>query len=187
MYKIIGSILILVGLMFISTSLVPYVSNDDYQNNQETAVREYRIEEGQQIEHKNTKAILTIPAFGKNYEMPVVDSVDQDVLDSGVVGHFPETAAVGKRGNYSLTAHRITHGEPFRNLPELDLGDEVIIEKDGATYVYKITKEPFDIHYTDVWVLNPHGSQKTITLITCASLAPTEDRTVVVGKLVRKG
>ena len=42
----------------------------------------------------------------------------------------------GAKGNFALAAHRITHGEPLRDMPSLEAGDEVVVETARATYTY---------------------------------------------------
>jgi sortase A len=59
--------------------------------------------------------------------MPIIDSVSEDALAAGV-GRFVDNAPVGAVGNYALAAHRVTHGEPFRNLTDLVAGDEIVVE-----------------------------------------------------------
>jgi sortase A len=128
-------------------------------------------------------AVLRIPELGNKWVYPIVDGVGEDVLDSGVLGRFPESTVPGGEGNYSLTAHRITHGEPFRNLPDVDKGDVVYLDSAGYRYTYRVTKM-WSVNYRNVGVLRPVGNQKLITLITCDSLAPTDDRYIVRGILI---
>lgn len=116
------------------------------------------------------------------HTQPVAEGVSQRVLDSGVVGHFPHTGPVGI-GNYALTGHVVTHGEPFRYMPNLAKGDKVKIIKCGVTYTFSVDRK-WNVYYTDVSVLKP--LPKTLTLITCASrFVHTDYRTVVRGHLVR--
>lgn len=175
---------LLIFIVALPLCFLAYFSFQDHQAtvHQESLVRQYQEEVVGGLIHKDTQALLRVPAFGKNYVMPIVDGTSDKVLDSGAVGRFATSPEPGGKGNYSLTAHRITHGEPFADLPYLNEGDEVIIEDDGETFIYVLTDDPFVVHETDTWVLN-QTKNATITLITCASLLPTDDRTVVVGEL----
>src|SRR5690349_16901285 len=67
-------------------------------------------------------ALVRIPAFGKDYVVPVFEGTDDETLTRGY-GHFEGAAGPGEVGNYALAAHRITHGEPLRRMPELRPGD----------------------------------------------------------------
>jgi sortase A len=115
------------------------------------------------------------------------------------IGHFVESADPGEKGNYALAAHRVTHGEPLRDMPELRPGDEVIVETRSAVHTYVLDTDPEDLVVTfeDVWVIAPDplnpvagGVQppehpRLITLTTCAELFHTDDRMIAFGHLVR--
>jgi len=60
----------------------------------------------------------------------VIEGIGDAELARGF-GHFPVRES-GERGNYALAGHRITHGEPLRDMPELRPGDEVIVETRDA-------------------------------------------------------
>ncbi len=130
--------------------------------------------------------------------MPVFEGTSDDVLSKGF-GHFSQTAGPGQRGNYAVAAHRITHGEPLRDMPELVPGDEVVVETQESTYTYELETDPNDlvIPFTDTWVLedrprNPDGGaepssepgSRLLTLTTCAELTHTDDRMVAFARLV---
>ncbi len=139
----------------------------------------------------DVRAVLHIPRFGADWEVPIIDSVSEDALAAGV-GRFVDNAPVGALGNYALAAHRVTHGEPFRNLTELVAGDEVVVETQRSVYTYVLDTDG-DAHrvsFTDTWVLDDRPvvlpSNRIITLTTCAELFHTDDRLAVFGHLVSK-
>jgi sortase A len=144
-------------------------------------------------------ALVRIPKFGRSYVVPVLEGVSTEVLTKGY-GHFRETADPGEVGNYALAAHRVTHGEPLRRMPELRPGDEVVIETAERTYTYELDTDPRElvIPFTGTWVLqplpkNPDGGpqpaqrkgQRLITLTTCSEIFHTDDRMIAFGHLVR--
>ena len=144
-------------------------------------------------------ALIRIPRFGDDYVMPVHEGVADDVLARGY-GHFEDAAQAGEKGNYALAAHRVTHGEPLRDMPKLRPGDEVVVETRDAIYTYVLDTDPNDLVVTfeDVWVVDPrpenpdpNGVQpadhpRLITLTTCAELFNTDDRMIVFGHLESK-
>lgn len=129
------------------------------------------------------KAVLRIPVLGKDWVQPILAGVGDDVLDSGVLGRFPESTVPGGVGNYSLTGHRVTNGEPFRYLTMVEKGDRVYLDSAGMRYVYTIRKR-FVVDFHDVSVLDSDGRKRLITLITCDSYTQhTDERFVVQGTL----
>jgi sortase A len=144
------------------------------------------------------QALVRIPAFGKNYVVPVGAGVTNAVLAEGL-GHFNGTVGPGQVGNYALAGHRVTHGEPLRDLPLLRPGDQVVVETRTRTFTYRIDTDPNDliVTFNDVWVLdrlptNPGGGtepdqrpgQRLITLTTCSELFHTDNRMITFGHLV---
>ncbi len=147
----------------------------------------------------DASALIRIPRFGDDYVIPVLEGIGDDELSTGY-GHFPDTADPGERGNYALAAHRITHGEPLRDMPKLRPGDEIVVETRDAVYTYELDTNPNELVVTfeDIWVIdpvptNPTGGvqppsqergQRLITLTTCAELFHTDDRMIAFGHLV---
>jgi sortase A len=150
----------------------------------------------------STIALIRIPKFGKKYVVPVLEGVDKaSVLDKGFYGHFPDTADAGQVGNFALAAHRVTHGEPLRHLPDLRPGDKVIVETRTFTYTYELDTNPNQlvIPFTETWVIDPlpHNpdagepepkqvqGQRLITLTTCSEIFHTDNRMIAFGHLVK--
>ena len=149
---------------------------------------------------KGVQALIRIPAFGKSYVMPIQRGVSEQVLAEGF-GHFVGTAAPGEKGNFALAAHRVTHGEPLRNMPELRPGEKIIVTTQQATYTYRLDTNPNQLIVTfrDIWVIDPlpknplaggvepaqRRGQRLITLTTCSELFHTDNRMIAFGHLVR--
>jgi sortase A len=154
----------------------------------------------QYVPKGRASALVRIPKFGKKYVVPVLEGTSEDVLARGY-GHFQDTAQPGQVGNYALAAHRVTHGEPLRRMPELRPGDRVIIETVADTYTYRLDTNPNSlvVPFTGVWVLdrvprNPDNGgtqpaqrpgQRLITLTTCSELFHTDNRMIAFGHLVK--
>ena len=99
-------------------------------------------------------ALIRIPRFGADYVMPVFEGTSEEVLAKGY-GHFDHAAGPGEKGNYALAAHRVTHGEPLRDMPSLEPGDEVVVETGRWVYTY-VLDTPGDgltVPFTGAWVL----------------------------------
>lgn len=144
-------------------------------------------------------AIVRIPRFGDRYEVPVIEGTSDDALAAGI-GHLEGTAGPGEVGNYVLAAHRVTHGEPFSEMPSLQPGDEVLVETAGQVYTYVLDTggDDLEVSFSDTWVTGPRpinpeaggvqppqaSTDRLITLTTCAELFHTDERLVAFGHLV---
>jgi sortase A len=138
-------------------------------------------------------ALLRVPRFGDDFEVPVVAGTDLKDLSHGV-GHYDGTAAPGQVGNFALAGHRITHGQPFAKLLSLRKGDRVVVETREAVFTYVMDSSPADLTVKDTagWVLDPVPDQPgatptrpLITLTTCQDLFHSPDRSVGFGHLQR--
>jgi sortase A len=136
--------------------------------------------------------LLRIPEI--DLEVPLVEGVRDDDLSAGV-GHFPGTALPGEVGNFAVAGHRVTHGEPFRDLLELDDGDVVVVETATELLRYELDGSAADltVDVADTWILDPvPGEPGTrprdalITLATCSELFHSDERSVVFGHLVSR-
>ena len=159
-----------------------------------TRLRPRQVPDGQ------ASALVRIPRFGRSYVVPVLEGTGAEVLARGY-GHFTRSADPGEVGNYALAAHRVTHGEPLRRMPELRPGDEVVVETVDATFTYRLDTDPRQlvIPFTGTWVLdplprNPDGGpqppqrpgQRLITLTTCSEIFHTDNRMIAFGHLVSR-
>jgi sortase A len=195
-------VLAYVAWQFFGTNVV---SHRKQQKLVEQTVQEWRSEgraaaggRAQGVDLHGATALIRIPRFGKDYVMPVQPGVSDSVLAEGY-GQFRSSADPGEVGNFAVAAHRVTHGEPLRDMPKLRPGDKVLVQTRDATYTYRLDTDPNDLVVTfkDVWVIdrlpkNPDGGvqpaqrpgQRLLTLTTCAELFHTDNRMIAFGHLV---
>ena len=144
--------------------------------------------------------IMYIERLGKKWEKPLVEGVDLDQLAKGV-GHFPKTALPGQVGNFSVAAHRATHGEPFAYLDRIQPGDKVIVETKTNWFVYVVDQQKnpspehpawklVDPNYGEVVLPVPEQpgvkpTKKLITLVTCNPRWGSSTRLIVYGHLTK--
>ncbi|MGO4957255.1 class E sortase [Luteococcus sp. Sow4_B9] len=139
-------------------------------------------------------ALMRIPAFGADYEWPIRVGTDDGTLAKGI-GWYEDTAQPGEVGNFAVAGHRVTHGEPFRRLLELEKGSVVEVETRDAIFTYQLDNAPSEITVADVdggWVLDPVPGKPTetptkeiLTLTTCQDLFHSPDRSVAFAHLVK--
>jgi sortase A len=190
-----------VGWQYYGTNWVAHRRQDEVAG----TLQKQWVERGAKLEPKyvptgEASALIRIPRFGKGYVIPVLEGVSDDALATGF-GHFIGNADPGEVGNYALAAHRVTHGEPLRRMPDLRPGDRVVVETAAARYTYELDTDPDQlvIPFTGLWVLDalprnprPGGpqpaqrkGQRLITLTTCSELFHTDDRMIAFGHLVK--
>ena len=152
---------------------------------------------GLATEHGRVSAVVRIPRFGDDYAVPLLEGTSEEVLEAGF-GRFVQGADPGGAGNFAVAAHRVTHGEPLRDMPSLQPGDEVVVETARWRYTYVLDSGGDDLTVTfrDTWVLDdlprhpeggveppPDVGRRLLTLTTCSELFHTDDRLVAFGHL----
>lgn len=119
--------------------------------------------------------VLRIPRFGDNYAWAVVEGVRTDDLKRGP-GHYPGTAMPGEVGNFALAAHRATYGEPFAQVEEFELGDQVVVETATTWYTYTVFNIDFPVDVGATWSIEPSpfdlGAEPTRSLMTLTTCHP---------------
>ena len=205
----VGAVLVLTGLgiggyvawQFWGTNVVAQRTHreivEDVERAWQRSATQGRVEQVR-TEHGQVSAIVRIPRFGTDYAVPMLEGVGDDVLEAGF-GRFIDGAAPGGHGNFAMAAHRITHGEPLREMPSLVPGDEVVVETARWTYTYVLDTGGNDltVPFTATWVLDsvprnpddggvqagPDTGGRLLTLTTCAEIFHTDDRLVAFGHL----
>ncbi|RCK67964.1 class E sortase [Desertihabitans brevis] len=136
--------------------------------------------------------LLRIPDLGPDYVVPILTGTDVDTLTRGV-GWYDSSVGPGELGNFAVAGHRVTHGEPFRHLLDLDEGAEIEVETRDAIYTYRLLTAPRDltVNDTETWVLQPdpvnrsnEATREIMTLTTCQDFFHSPDRSVAFAELV---
>ena len=122
---------------------------------------------------------LTVPKI--DLDSVIVEGTSYRALRLGP-GHMRKTPEPGENGNVVITGHRDTF---FRHISDLVMGDEVVVQRGGKKYVYKVTGKKV-VEPTDMSVVAPSKDSR-LTLITCYPtyyIGPAPKRLVVSTKLV---
>lgn len=132
-----------------------------------------------------------IPSFSRE-KFPLAEGVGlEEVLNTKGAGHYPETAQVGEKGNFSIAGHRNTYGRPLYEIANLTDGDEIIIETEDTYYVYvfdssEITK-PSNVEVIapvpgdTTWSKEP--TERFLTFTACHPMYSAQERYIVHAKL----
>lgn len=152
-----------------------------------------------ELEVGDAYGLIRIPRFGDDWEWIIVQGTEDEDLKNGP-GHYPDSVDPGKKGNFSIAAHRSGHGEPFAAFAELREGDIIEIETHTGVYKYRLDDAPNGdpdgnrIEITDSWVVKPipdkdtpsdaKPTEKRITLTTCWPRWGSSHRMYATGVLV---
>ncbi|MGH7724515.1 MAG: class D sortase [Candidatus Eiseniibacteriota bacterium] len=102
---------------------------------------------------------LEIPRLG--ISAMVTEGITKRALGRGI-GHVPDTAFPGERGNVGLAAHRDTY---FRGLKDVATGDRIRLVTPGGAFLYKV--EWARIVHPDRIDLLEDTVGPALTLVTC--------------------
>ena len=108
--------------------------------------------------------LIEIEALELKY--PIVEGADSKQLAYGI-GHIPDTAAVGSKGNCVLAGHRGSrYGTYFKYLNRLAEGDVVkITDKEGNVHFYEVVSSEVVGPYDNF--VKAQGDKTELTLLTC--------------------
>ncbi len=109
------------------------------------------------------------------------------VPNAFAVGWSEASAPVGARGNTVLVGHNNLYGEVFKNLWDLQVGDEIIVRGASGERLYRVSQtsifeeknQSADIRLANAKWVDP-VPQEQITLITCWPYYTNTHRVVVV-------
>lgn len=118
---------------------------------------------------------LTIPAL--NIDQTIVQGSDWEALKQGVGQVLNGYNPTSETGNVALTAHNDIYGELFRDLDQLQPGDQFQIQTRTKVYLYQVTRTEI-VAPTDVHVLNS-VDKPTAVLISCYPYRVNTQRIVV--------
>jgi sortase A len=122
---------------------------------------------------------IEIPRVGVS---AIVEEGESNSTLAQSVGHLSGTALPGQPGNVALAAHRDTY---FRDLEDIQTGDDVYFTTATAVYKYKVDNLSV-VAPDDVSVIAPSNDSR-LTLITCYPfhfIGPAPKRFVVSAHLV---
>ena len=162
---LVGALLMLVGGGMIANELITkYIEDKKVQAAIDSFFDEPVVNVGQapQLADGDVFGIIDMPAISTR--APIVQSANWDYLSQYVVA-WPDRTL--DKGNFSIAGHNGRCASClFKDIHALEMGDEIIITTRDDVYEYEVY-DNFEVHYTDVSVLEDDGDKTTITLVTC--------------------
>lgn len=130
--------------------------------------------------------VMRIPRLGSDFAYTVAGGVTRSgTLDKAKIGHYPGTAMPGQPGNFAVAAHRWgSHGSPFMRLPDLHVGDAIVIETADGWYTYRFRTSEY-VTPDQVEVLLPVPTMQDLpagtaylTMTSCSPMYSVAERIV---------
>lgn len=138
-------------------------------------------------EAQTTFAVLRVPRWGADYARPIAEGTSQQVLNRIGIGHYANTQLPGEVGNVALAAHRKAYGGGFAGVPDLQVGDAIVVQTAEGWYTYRFRNLEY-VKPSGVGVLDPvpqvpgaEASERYITLTTCNPLYSIAERVAAYG------
>lgn len=125
---------------------------------------------------------IVIPVI--DVDAPVVEGDDWESLKKGA-GHTIWSANPGERGNCIISAHNDIYGEIFRDLPDLSVGDEIVVYTNSTSYRYAVEQMQI-VRPTPEEAARVMGatSSPVLTLVSCYPYGVDTHRIIVVATLM---
>lgn len=127
----------------------------------------------EELPHGTTFATIRIPSLGADWKKTIMQGTSPDILDTMEIGHYKSTENPGQLGNFALAGHNNTQGTVFDRVPDLKVGDEIIIETANAVYTYTfrsseiVSPDKNSVLLPVPWKNGQAPTEAILTLTTC--------------------
>ncbi|MBO0596973.1 class E sortase [Nesterenkonia sp. E16_7] len=135
-------------------------------------------------------AVVYAPAIGTDWSAPVLSGVDDETLNTGGLGHYPDTQLPGEPGNFAVAGHRLTYGDVLRDQDQLAAGDKIYVESLDGYYTYEVSESYVVLPEQSEVILPVPGEPEAqadrslLTLTTCHPLFSNRERLITHAELV---
>jgi sortase A len=111
----------------------------------------------------------------------MVEGTDTETLRKGP-GRYPDTAFPGQGKTIGIAGHRTTYLAPFRNIDEIEPGDEIVLEMPYGTFTYEVQKYEI-VEPSRVAIVRDVGYERLV-LTACHPLYSAAQRIAVFAKRI---
>jgi sortase A len=110
-----------------------------------------------------------------------------ELPDTRAAGWHETSASLGVPGNTVLSGHNTSNGEVFRDLYQLEFGDEVLLQAGEMTYTYAVVQtlilpeagQPLEVRIENAHYIEPTEDER-LTLVTCHPYGSLRNRLIVI-------
>jgi LPXTG-site transpeptidase (sortase) family protein len=147
---------------------------------------------------------LVIPTIGVDAPIQPVGLLDMEengqsyqqwqVPSDYAIGWHRSSAWLGSPGNTVLNGHNNVHGAVFRDLVDVEFGDEIVVHEDQQTYRYQVahrevleeSDQPLSVRLDNAKWMMPTADER-LTIISCWPYVGNTHRVIVVATPVEAG
>jgi LPXTG-site transpeptidase (sortase) family protein len=133
---------------------------------------------------------LEAPVVPVSWMMVEVDGQERpmwELPDTRAAGWHETSASLGVPGNTVLSGHNTSNGEVFRDLYQLEFGDEVLLQAGEMTYTYAVVQtlilpeagQPLEVRIENAHYIEPTEDER-LTLVTCHPYGSLRNRLIVI-------
>jgi len=151
--------------------------------------------------HGSQPQRLTIPKLGIDAPVSRVQLINREengqtyyqwqVPRSYEIGWHETSALLGTKGNTVLNGHNNIYGQIFRDLIDLEIGEEIIVYDEARSYIYRVTQreimpengQSLEVRLENAKWIRPTSDER-LTLVTCWPFTTNSHRLVVIAKPV---
>lgn len=194
--------LIIIGFLFLLSGLslitYDYLSNKKIEDEKKDAINNFyqeketieidldndnQLDEDTTIEEFNYIGVIKIPKI--SLERGLVSPYSyQNNVDKNIAFVEPYSLPDKQYGNVILASHSGNSSVSyFRKLDKLSINDEVIIDYNKESYIYKIV-DIYDVEKMGKAIIKRNRYKNTLTLITCRD--GTNKQIILIAELERK-
>jgi sortase A len=143
------------------------------------AARELANAFANDVETGNGIGRIDAPAM--DVDAVIVEGTDTETLQKGP-GRYPDTALPGQGRAIGIAGHRTTYLAPFRQIDEIDVGEEIVVEMPYGIFTYAVERTEI-VEPNAVEVVRDVGHERVV-LTACHPEYSAAERYVVFGRLV---
>lgn len=126
--------------------------------------------------------LITIEVPKLDINASVLNGTTDKILKSGPGLYENSPLHEGLNPNICIAAHRTTYGAWFKNVDDLEPGEQILLSYEGKKFEYEVV-DVFIVEKND-WSITEQQDYSALTLTTCHPPYSDAQRLVVRGKLI---
>jgi len=134
------------------------------------------------VDTSRVTGLIESPTIGLS--VAVVDYIEYNDLETAVA-RMSTSSELGKPGTSVVVGHRTGFGKPFFDLDRLNANDSINVTlRDGTKLKYSVTLQKIVSPSADLSEFEDASAASQIILVTCHPKYSTEERLIIVAKLL---